>query len=129
MSESDRILNDIRGYLRISAAQSVKSIAVEVIDTYEKTLVYGMLDGETTQTMIEQTTRISQATISGWLASFVESGLCTQPNKYYKSHHALFTLQELGINPSVLKKRAKTPSKTDATKQGTDEVPQAGEVP
>jgi transposase len=106
----------------------MKPIATTVIDIYEKAVVYGALNGETTQTKIEQTFKISQATISGWLASFVQAGLCTQPNEFYKNYRALFTLQELGINPADLKKRAKTSSKEIGSTQSETQPAESQEV-
>ena len=126
VSESDRILNDIRAYVRINAVQSFKSAAVGVIDSYEKAVVYEMLSqGKVTQTKIEQTTGVSQSTLSGWLGSFVKAGLCSEPNKFYEGYKALFTLQELGIDPSILKKRAKPKPRTSANAAPLE---QAGET-
>jgi len=115
ISESDRILNDIRAYARINAVQSFRSVAVGVIDSYEKAVVYQMLSqGNATQATIEKATGVSQSTLSGWLGSFVKAGLCSEPNRYYEGYKALFTLQELGINSSDLKKRTKPKQKGTA---------------
>ena len=115
-SESDRILNDIRTYMRINAVQSFKSVAVDVIDSYEKAVVYQMLSqGNVTQAKIEQTTGVSQSTLSGWFGSFVTAGLCSEPNQFYEGYKALFTLQELGIDSSALKKRTKPKPRANTT--------------
>jgi hypothetical protein len=103
MNETDRILNDIRSYLRISAAASSKSIAAEVIDTLEKALVYGKMDGKTSQEKIGSSAGIPQTTVSRWVDDFVRAGLAVPPNEYYSSHRALFTLEELGIDLSAKK--------------------------
>jgi DNA-binding transcriptional ArsR family regulator len=108
MSEMERILNDIRAYLRISAVATLKMVATDILNTYEKALVHSKLDGKTTQEKIEADTKISQATISRWLAEFVQAGLVSQPDRFNSCHKALFTLQELGIDMGTLKKRAKT---------------------
>lgn len=108
MSETDRILNDIRAYLRVTAAVASRPNAARVIDSQEKAAVYGKLDGNTPQAKIEQMTKVPNQTISRWLIEFVQEGLVTPPNEYYKSHKALYTLQELGIDLAVLKRRAKT---------------------
>ncbi len=126
MSETDRILNDVRDYVRISAVQAVKPIAIKVIDSYEKAQVYGALDGSTLLKKIQEMTKIADSTISDWLAIFVRSQLCTQPNEFYKSHRALFSLQELGIDSSVLKKRAKIATKNQSTTQATSDTQQTG---
>jgi len=109
MSESDKLLNDIRAYLRISAAAASRSAAKTTLDIYEKALVYSKLDGKTSQTRIETEAKIPQTTISVWLAGFVQAGLASPPDQYNSSHRALFTLQELGIELGVLKKRSKAP--------------------
>jgi len=108
MSEAERLLNDIRAYLRISAAAASRTAAKNLLDTYEKALVYSKLDGKTAQTKIEADTKVPQATISAWLSALVQAGLVSPPDQYNPSHRALFTLQELGIELGMLKKRAKT---------------------
>ena len=107
MSETEKILNDIRAYLRISAAATSKAVAGRVLDTYEKALVYSKLDGETSQTKIEVETQIPQRTISDWSVVFVQAGLAAPPDSYNQNYRALFTLQELGIELGMLKRRAK----------------------
>jgi len=106
MSETERLLNDIKAYLRISAAAASRANAKTVIDTYEKALVYSKLDGKITQTKIQADTKIPQTTISMWLTGLVQAGLVAPPDQYNDSHRALFTLQELGIELGTLKKRA-----------------------
>jgi len=107
MSETERLLNDIRAYLRISAAAASRATAKSALDTYEKALVYSKLDGKITQIKIQADTKVPQPTISIWLAGFVQAGLASPPDQYNPSHKALFTLQELGIELGTLKKRAK----------------------
>ncbi len=130
VSESDRKLNDIRTYMRINAVQSFKSTAVGVIDSYEKAVVYQMLSqGNVTQTKIEQTTGVSQSTLSDWLKSFVKAGICSEPSKFYEGYKALFTLQELGVDSSAMKKRTKqkprsTPAPQTQTVEDKPEVVQ-----
>jgi hypothetical protein len=110
-SETERLLNDIRAYLRISAAAASRAVAKTLLDTYEKASVYNKLDGKTSQTKIEADIKVPQATISVWIGGFVQGGLVSPPNQYNSSHKALFTLQELGIELDMLKKRARV-SKT-----------------
>jgi hypothetical protein len=105
MTETDSILNEIRIYLRISAAQIMKPIATQTLDSYEKALVFSKLDGTLLQTKIEAETKVPQTTINRWLNLFVSAGLVTPPNEFSPGYKALFTLQELGINLSELKKR------------------------
>jgi hypothetical protein len=107
MSETERLLNDIRAYLRISAAAALRVVAKTSLDIYEKALVYSNLDGKTSQTKIETDTKVPQTTISVWLAGFVQAGLTSPPDQYNSSHKALFTLQELGIDLGMLKRRTK----------------------
>src|SRR5437867_11546054 len=107
MNDSDRILNDIRAYLRATAAVAARPNGVRVIDTKDKAFVFEELDGNTTQPRMEEVLGVSQPTISRWLAEFVREGLVTPPNEYYKNHKALYTLQELAIDVASLKKRAR----------------------
>jgi hypothetical protein len=128
MSETERLLNDIRTYLRISAGAASRATAKSVLDAYEKALVYSKLDGKITQNKIEADTKVPQATISVWLTGLVQAGLVAPPDQYNTSNRALFTLQELGIELGALKKRA-TASKpiaqpSQATVQQTPTEPQ-----
>ena len=130
MSETNKILSDIRAYFRISAAAASRVSAAEILDTYEKAFVYSKLDGETSQNKIEQATGVPQRTISNWVTAFVQAGLVSPPDEYNESHRALFALQELGINLSTLKKRAKKarPSPETATTPTTPSETQHGAV-
>jgi transposase-like protein len=105
VSETDKILNDIRAYLRISAAAASKSVAASVIDTQEKAQVYEKLGEGKSQQKIESETGIANQTISDWMRKFVEAGLVSPPNDYLKTYRSLFTLKELGINATALEKR------------------------
>lgn len=107
MSESNKILNDIRAYVRLSAAASAKTSAQSIIDTYEKGLMYCKLDGQVTQVKLEQTIKIPQSTINRWLDCFLEGRIIAPPDEFYPGYRALFTLQELEIKIDALKKRAK----------------------
>ena len=123
MSETDRILNDIRAYLRVSAAAASRQNAVQVIDSAEKAGVYAKLDGEMSQARLEQVTGIANQTLSRWLAEFVQEGIASPPNQFYKCHKAFYALQELGINIALLKKRPKGASKGDSSQQPENKVP------
>jgi len=107
MSETEKILNDIRAYLRISAAAALKATAANALDTYEKALVFSKLDGKTSQAKIETETQVPQKTISNWSVGFVQAGLVAPLDSFNQNYRALFTLQELGIELGVLKRRTK----------------------
>lgn len=107
MTETNKILSDIRSYLRISAAAATKGSAAKTLDTYEKAFIYSKLDGKTSQRKIEKASGVPQPTISAWLTIFVEAGLVSPPDEYNESYRALFTLKELGIELTTLKKRVK----------------------
>lgn len=107
MSETGKLLSDIRAYLRISAAAALRVYATKILDTYEKALIYSKLDGKTSQKKIEQVSGVPQTTISSWLPTFIQAGLVSPPDEYNESHRALFTLQELGIDLTTLKRSEK----------------------
>jgi len=107
MSETEKLLNDIKAYLRISAAVASRTTAKSVFDTYDKALVYTKLDGKTGRMKIENDTKVPEGTIKNWAAAFVQAGLAAPPDQYNPSHKALFTLQELGIELEMLKRRSK----------------------
>jgi transposase len=128
-SETDKILNDIRTYLRTSAAVASRNIASKVFDTQEKAQVFEKLSEGASQAKIEAVTGIPNQTISRWINEFVEAGLVTPPNEYSNSYRALFTLRELAINTSELTKRTKK-QQVETKAQTTDESEKAikGEV-
>jgi len=109
------MLNDIRAYIRITAASASKPVAAKVLDSQEKAIVYSKLDGKTSQPKIADNTGVPQRTISEWLSLFVESGLASEPDEFYQNHKALFTLRELGIDLASLKRRKGAAPKPEAT--------------
>ena len=81
-----------------------------VLDSVEKASVYSKLDGYTSQPRIQELTGVPQATISRWIADFIQAGIAAPSDAVYKTPRALFTLQELAINISTLKKRVAVPA-------------------
>ena len=132
---SDRdiaILNDIRSYLRITAASSSRDVASKVIDTQEKANIYSKMDGKTSTFQIADATGVPQRTVGNWAEDFVKSGLASPPNEFFRSHRALFSLTELAVDISLLKKRKKKEEMTEsppAAKLDTvpDTEPQGGQ--
>jgi hypothetical protein len=108
MEKVELILGDIRSYVRSMAVSAVRPAAAHVLDEYEKALVYEKLDphGKTTGASLEQTTKIAHTTISDWMSKFTEAGIAAPPDDAHRGYRALFTLQELGISLSTLKRRA-----------------------
>ena len=123
-SDADKILNDIRIYLRISAAIASRSIASKVLDTQEKAQAYDKLYEGASQARIEAATGVPQPTVSRWINEFVEAGLVTPPNEYSNNYRALFTLRELAINTSELAKR-KRKQQVEAKAEKADESEEA----
>lgn len=102
------LLSDIRSYLRINAAYSSKDNATKMLTTYEKASVYNRMDGKTSTYKISKATKVPQRTVATWAEDFVKAGLATGPNEIFTSHRALFTLSELSVDISTLKKRDKS---------------------
>lgn len=115
MGETERILNDIRSYMRTFAAATLRKAAGELIDTREKAQVYGEMNGRNTQASISTTTEVPQTTISRWADDFVKAGVASPPNEFYDSHKALFTLDELGIDTTLLRRRASVKQKGETS--------------
>lgn len=130
MSETDKILNDIRSYLRITAAASSRAIVAKILDTQEKAVVYSKLDGKTSQQKIADATGVPQRTIADWAEMFVKAGLASPPDEYHSSHRALFSLSELGIDLSVLRRRKKSeqPEQISSTLDSVSEGTKGGET-
>jgi hypothetical protein len=122
MSETNELLNDIKIYLRISAAMASRTIAKTTIDTLEKAQVYEKLGEGKSQSKIEAETGIPQKTISNWVGKFIEAGLISPPNDYQKANKVLFTLRELGINTADLTARKKKEQTADAKKGAVKET-------
>ncbi len=118
MSDDDiaAILNDIRSYTRIAAAASLRQTAARIFDTYEKALAYTKMDGNTSTYKIADVTTVPQRTVATWADDFVQANLAAPPDEIHSSHKALFTLSELVIDLSTLKKRKK---QAEGTQQPT----------
>jgi len=114
MEKSDQLSVDIRFYLKAIAASSIRPIAARAIDTYEKAQLYSKLDGLTPQLRLSESTGVSQPTISVWLSKFTEALIVAPPDDNHKGHRALYTLAELGINISILKKKGSTEVRVEA---------------
>ena len=99
--EKDRLLREIHAYTRAIAASALRDQAKEVIDDYEKALVYSKLDGTKTDERIHDLTGVPRRTITDWVKLFVENGLAIA---FGRSERALFTLEELRIDVATLKK-------------------------
>lgn len=102
--ETNRLLYEILLYSRAQAIAAVRPNAKAILNTPQKCLVYSLMDGKHTQKQIVDETKIPQATVSSWMISFLKSGIAVPANDYYDGSKALFTLDELGIEPSTLKK-------------------------
>jgi DNA-binding transcriptional ArsR family regulator len=105
MDKNESLLWDVRAYVRIMAAMALRPIAGRVLDAYEKAVLYSKLDGNTAQLRLQEITGVPQPTISVWLSKFTEAGIVAPPDEAYRSYRALFTLQELGINVGLLRKK------------------------
>jgi hypothetical protein len=111
MSETDKILADIRTYLRITAAAASRTVAKTTIDSLEKAQVYEKLGEGKSQRKIEEETKIAQTTISSWVGKFIEAGLASSQGK------PLFTLRELAINVAELGATKRRDQATKDTKK------------
>ncbi len=111
MTETDKILDDIRTYLRITAAAASRAIAKTTIDTLDKAQVYEKLGEGKSQRKIEEETKIAQTTISNWMGKFIEAGLVSSKGK------PLFTLRELGISTTELTTRKRKETATTDLKK------------
>lgn len=101
------ILNDIRSYTRIAAAGSLKQMAARVFDSHEKAVVYSKMDGRTSTYKIAEAANVPQRTVATWADDFVRANLAAPPDDVHSSHRSLFSLSELAVDLSTLKKRKK----------------------
>jgi len=131
--ESERLLFEIMTYLRATTATGLKEKAKGILNSYKKAIAYENLDGNQSQAEIAKKCGVSQPMVSGYVDEFVSNGLAIEPNKYYRSHKALFSLGELGIDIASLKKLEK-PHKVQAphpekSAQASEEKPKEGGQP
>ena len=119
MDNDDIRWEAVLGYLRAMASVALRPMAEEVLDTYEKALLFSKLDGNTSQLKLQEMTRIPQATISRWVNEFTDAGIVAPPGKAFRNHQARFSLRELRVNMAGLKKKAGSESEVIA-------VPPAG---
>lgn len=115
INELSSVMRDIRTYLRINAANLYQNVALKLIDSYEKGLVYEKLNGNTSTYKISEETGVPTSTIKRWVDEFVKNSLATGPDNHYTSSRALFNLVELSIDLVALKRR-KTKESNDETK-------------
>lgn len=101
------ILNDIRSYLRITAAAASRATANRIIDSWEKASVYARMDGKTSTYKIAEALGLPQRTVAGWADDFVRANLASPPDEFHQSHRALFSPSELLIEISQLKRKKK----------------------
>jgi hypothetical protein len=123
-TKNTEVLHSIASYLRIIAASSVKPRAGQVLDKYEKAMAYSKMDGSTSQMKIATTLGVPQRTIAYWADDFLHYHLVEAPSEYNSSHKALFTLEELGIDITGLKKQYAKPAipQIDSTKNIQGEI-------
>lgn len=105
MDNDDSRWEAVLGYLRVMASVAVRPLAEEILDTYEKALLFSRLDGNTPQLKLQEMTKIPQATISRWVNEFTDAGIVAPPGKAFRNHQARFTLGELRVNIAGLKKK------------------------
>jgi hypothetical protein len=91
----------------MNAAYSLRDNATNILTTYEKASVYNKMNGKTSTYKISEITKVPQRTVATWAEDFVKAGLATGPNETFTSHRALFTLTELSVDISTLRKRDK----------------------
>ncbi|MCL4519311.1 MAG: hypothetical protein M1587_08955, partial [Thaumarchaeota archaeon] len=113
------ILNDIRSYTRIAAAASSRPTAVRVLDSYEKARVYSLMDGKTSTYKISESAGVPQRTIAAWADEFVKSNMAVAPDDFHASHKSLFSLSELAIDLSSLKRKRKEEKTSPPATSGT----------
>jgi hypothetical protein len=103
MSSTERtdVYEDIQRYIRIVAISSISDRAKKVINTYKKAEVYRALDGNTPDEKMHAMTKGPTRTVTFWVQEFVTHGLAAKVGRLEK---ALFTLEELGIDASSLKR-------------------------
>lgn len=111
--EAARLLYDILQYTRAQAIAAARPTAKPLLDSAKKCAVYAAMDGKRSQKEIVDATKIPQATVSTWMGSFFKAGIAVPGGEYYSGPRALFTLDELGVQPPAeadAKKTPKTPA-------------------
>ena len=102
-NETLYILRDIKAYVRIQAAVSLRELAKTIISVREKADVFSRMDGTKTHKELNRLVGVPRKTVTNWVGEFVQNGLAIDVKG--SNDRALFTLRELNINPSALKKR------------------------
>jgi hypothetical protein len=103
-NEAMDILRDIRLYVKIQTAISLREEAKKLLDVREKAEVYSRLDGTKTHLELSRLVGIPRKTVTNWVGEFVQSGLAVDVRG--SNDRALFTLEELKISSGLLRKRA-----------------------
>ena len=124
----EEVSYNMTSYLRIIAAASVKSRASEVLDKREKAMAYSKMDGSTSQAKIASTIGVPAKTISNWADDFVRHHLAVAPSKYNSSHKALFSLEDLDIEISGLKKQYQSKNAEQIVEATKTKIEENGDI-
>lgn len=99
MGTEIQLLYEILHYERAQTLAAIRDLAAEIINSRRKAEVYSLMDGTMLQKEIVDELGFPQSTVSRSMREFVKSGLAAPAGDHFESHKALFTLDELGIDP------------------------------
>ena len=81
--ETNDILKEILKWQKLQGLQAFKSLAVGILDTKEKRMVYEMSDGTLTVKQISEKVKVSTGTISNWWNRWLAEGILNKENNKY----------------------------------------------
>jgi len=113
MPDPDKVNLEILTYLRVIAASSMRPTAEKIINSSKKAKVYKNLTGENSHQQISEKTGVPRRTISMYVEDFIKVGLVIRASELSKYDKALFTLEELQIDPGALERSEKSSKKVE----------------
>jgi hypothetical protein len=105
LQRQEALLSELSLWTRLGATEQAKAFFERILDTDTKKWVYEALDGEATQTMIQDKTSVNQASVSIWGREWQALGIVAEVRG--GKRRKIIPLCALGIEvPPLPKKEA-----------------------
>lgn len=107
MASTEALLHEILLYTKAQAIPAVRETAQGLITNASRAAIYRALDGKTSQADIARARSVTQQAIGPVVQSFIKAGLAAPASEFFAAPKALFTLDELGIDATLLEAKPK----------------------
>lgn len=97
ISRIEKLLEDIRIWIRIGNLRQLRDMLVQELDSYEKMRIFELTDGTRSQKEIASRTKVSRSTISYYWQKWSGLGILTTSKQRKGRMKKIVTLDEVGI--------------------------------